>query len=96
MKAEVGSMSVDLSPSSGSDASQAQPTKVRKTPPVASGFRPSFTPNLFSSFEQFDMSLKRVAARADSAHRKRKQLVSIRQTSISQLPMKFSHHFVNR
>ena len=92
MKAEVGSMSVDLSPSSRSDASQVQPKKDKKTPP---GFRPSFTPNLFSSFEQFDMSLKRIAARADSAHRKRKQLVSIRETSISHHPMKFIHQFAN-
>ena len=75
MKAEVGSMSVDLSPSSRSDASQDQPKKGEKTP-VAARIRASFTPNLFSSFEQFDKSLKRVAARADSAHRKRKQLVS--------------------
>ncbi|CAL1169802.1 unnamed protein product [Cladocopium goreaui] len=77
MKAEVGSMSVDLSPSSRSDASQDQPKKGEKTP-VAARIRASFTPNLFSSFEQFDKSLKRVAARADSAHRKRKY-ASVRQ-----------------
>jgi len=77
MKAEVGSMSVDLSPSSRSDASQEQPKKGEKTP-VAARIRASFTPNLFSSFEQFDKSLKRVAARADSAHRKRKY-ASVRQ-----------------
>ena len=36
--------------------------------------RSSFTPALFSSFEQFDLSLRRTAQRADTVHRRRKLL----------------------
>lgn len=57
-------------PLTGRTKSVKPPVLKNPEPP----FRPSFTPNLFSSFEQFEMSLKRVAARADSAHRKRKHL----------------------
>lgn len=73
MKAEAGLKPVPLS----SSPPPPDPSEELKNPAkgsVTKGFRPSFTPNIFSSFEQFDLSLKKVAARADSAVRKRKPL----------------------
>ena len=76
MKANIGSKTVDLSPSTRSTPRSHSHQKASVQAPVSKGFRPSFTPNIFSSFEQFDLTLRSVAARADSAYRKRKPLVS--------------------
>eukprot|EP00438_Fugacium_kawagutii_P021580 Skav212164 [mRNA] locus=scaffold754:252105:253760:+ [translate_table: standard] len=67
MKAEAGSKPAPLS-SSPPDPSEEVKNPARLSAKQKQGFRPSFTPNIFSSFEQFDLSLKKVAARADSAH----------------------------